>query len=149
MKNLSDPDIRRSLAGRLSKLRFDSPRQWGRMTPHQMVCHLSDSFLVCLGGKAVSPVTGPMRWRIMRWMALYSPMPWPKGLPTRPEVDQNVGGTPPVDFEVDRRALVELMERFTFSKSRTPHPMFGNMSDHDWHRWGYLHMDHHLRQFGV
>jgi hypothetical protein len=29
------------------------------------------------------------------------------------------------------------------------HPIFGPMSDAAWLRWGYLHMDHHLRQFGV
>jgi hypothetical protein len=26
--------------------------------------------------------------------------------------------------------------------------MFGPMSERDWMRWGYLHADHHLRQFG-
>ena len=29
------------------------------------------------------------------------------------------------------------------------HPFFGAMSSSAWLRWGYLHMDHHLRQFGV
>jgi hypothetical protein len=26
--------------------------------------------------------------------------------------------------------------------------MFGPMTEKDWMRWGYLHADHHLRQFG-
>ncbi|HEV2663419.1 MAG TPA: DUF1569 domain-containing protein [Blastocatellia bacterium] len=30
-----------------------------------------------------------------------------------------------------------------------PHPYFGAMSESQWMRWGYLHCDHHLRQFGV
>jgi hypothetical protein len=30
-----------------------------------------------------------------------------------------------------------------------PHPIFGQMTEKEWMRWGYLHMDHHLRQFGV
>jgi hypothetical protein len=29
------------------------------------------------------------------------------------------------------------------------HPIFGALSARDWLRWGYLHADHHLRQFGV
>jgi hypothetical protein len=29
-----------------------------------------------------------------------------------------------------------------------PHPLFGPMSRAAWLRWGYLHLDHHLRQFG-
>jgi hypothetical protein len=48
--------------------------------------------------------------------------------------------------------LRELIDRFT----RRPrgfdlpdHAIFGSMSEADWMRWGYLHMDHHLRQFGA
>ena len=26
--------------------------------------------------------------------------------------------------------------------------LWGKMSARDWMRWGYLHADHHLRQFG-
>jgi hypothetical protein len=29
------------------------------------------------------------------------------------------------------------------------HPLFGGMSDGAWLRWAYLHIDHHLRQFGA
>jgi hypothetical protein len=43
------------------------------------------------------------------------------------------------------------MEKFT-GRPRSfdfrPHPMFKEMSEKDWMRWGYLHTDHHLRQFG-
>jgi hypothetical protein len=84
--------------------------------------------------------------------ALYVPVPWPKGLPTRPEVEQGVGGTLPVEFERDRDDLVLLMERFSDpsrSIANHAHPIFGKMSCAQWLRWGYLHMDHHLRQFGV
>lgn len=28
------------------------------------------------------------------------------------------------------------------------HPIFGRLSRAAWLRWAYLHMDHHLRQFG-
>jgi hypothetical protein len=27
--------------------------------------------------------------------------------------------------------------------------MFGSMQRTDWLRWGWLHADHHLRQFGA
>jgi hypothetical protein len=36
------------------------------------------------------------------------------------------------------------------SEFRWPaHPIFGKMSETDWMRWAYLHVDHHLRQFGL
>jgi hypothetical protein len=149
MKNLADPVIRRSLAERIARLGPGSPRRWGRMTPHQMICHLSDSFRACLAEKAVSSATGPVQRTLIKWIALYLPLPWPKGIPTRPEVEQGVGGTPPAEFEADRNDLLGLLERFTTSTRRSPHPIFGHMSEAEWRRWGYLHVDHHLRQFGV
>jgi hypothetical protein len=29
------------------------------------------------------------------------------------------------------------------------HPIFGELTEREWMRWGYLHTDHHFRQFGV
>ena len=105
-----------------------------------------------MGQKYVSPATGLLQRSVVKWVALYAPMPWPKGLPTRPEMDQLVAGTAPSDFENDRERLLALIERFTKSSRDfewSPHPIFGKMPDSEWLRWGYLHMDHHLRQFGV
>jgi hypothetical protein len=46
--------------------------------------------------------------------------------------------------------LVVIFDRFCEpSVNLSPtHPFFGPMSREDWLRWGYLHADHHLRQFG-
>ena len=44
---------------------------------------------------------------------------------------------------------IEKMERLaTWNRFAPSHPMFGPMTAADWMRWGYLHADHHLRQFG-
>ena len=43
-----------------------------------------------------------------------------------------------------------LMENFTHAAIRSRrHPLWGRMSEWEWGRWGYLHTDHHLRQFGA
>jgi hypothetical protein len=137
---------------RLAKVQSNSRGRWGRMSAHQMLCHLSDSFLAVMGQKHVSSATGILQRSVVKWVALYAPIPWPKGVPTRPEMDQLVGGTPPSVFESDRDALLALIERFTNPDRDfqwSSHPIFGKMPDPDWFRWGYLHIDHHLRQFGV
>jgi hypothetical protein len=66
-------------------------------------------------------------------------------------MEQGIGGTPPGDFEQDRALLIDRMERFSTGTAfrGQVHPFFGFMSDFEWLRWGYLHADHHLRQFGV
>jgi len=44
---------------------------------------------------------------------------------------------------------VELITAPKTSFGWPSHPILGGMSDAAWLRWGYLHMDHHLRQFGA
>ena len=88
----------------------------------------------------------------MKWFALSVPVRWPHGVPTMPEMNQEKGGTPPGEFAADVAELEELINRITRTERDfdwASHPMFGRMPDRDWLRWGYLHMDHHLRQFGA
>ena len=117
-----------------------------------MVCHLSDAFRMAMGHKPVSQATGPLQRTIVKWIALYLPLAWPGGrILTRPEIDQELAGTRPRDFAADIADLEALVERITAparSFDWVLHPIFGRMSDAEWLRWGYLHMDHHLRQFG-
>jgi len=117
-----------------------------------MVCHLSDSFRMGKGQILVSHATGPLQRTFLKWVVLYLPVPWPAGILTRPEIDQELGGTKPLDFPADvaqLEALVELVTAESRSLVWSLHPIFGRMSNAAWLRWGYLHMDHHLRQFGA
>jgi hypothetical protein len=148
MKNLALN--KQEVLERLAALREDSARRWGKMSCHQMIVHLSDSFLCPMGEKVVSPAKPPIPKSIMKWGALYFPMRWPQGVPTRPEMEQGVGGTAPAEFSRDRENLVAIIERFMNRDFEwAAHPIFGAMSEEDWMRWGYLHCDHHLRQFGA
>jgi hypothetical protein len=135
---------------RLGRLASDSPRQWGTMTPHEMVCHLGDSFLAVLGERPASSKETWLSRTVVKWIALHTSLPWPHGVPTRPEVDQQIGGTKPVEFERDRQKVVDLIGRFVEPDTRCGrHPGFGAMTREEWMLWGYGHVDHHLRQFGV
>ena len=150
MRSLASKAHQDSIAKRISTLTTDDRRQWGEMSVEQMVCHLCDVYRIALGAKAVTPATSVFRRTILKWVALGLPMKWPKNIKTRPEVEQGMGGTPPVEFERDRALLVVVFDRFCDpSANLAPtHPFFGPMSREDWLRWGYLHADHHLRQFG-
>ena|SRR5215211_1277537 len=152
MSNLLEAAVRRQVETRVRKLRPDSVRAWGRMTPHQAICHMSDAFRMAINEVPVAPVSGP--WKpLLKFVALRLPLPWPKGrIRTVPEAEQGVGGTPPAEFERDRAELLELISRFCSGGPEGrcgTHPVFGPMTTDLWGRWGYRHMDHHLRQFGV
>jgi hypothetical protein len=152
MKTLARQRDKAEILDRLRKVRPESVPRWGRMSAHQMVCHLADSLLMVAGQKAVSPDTSPLKQTLLKWAVLYIPAPWPAGIRTCPEIDQERGGTKPVDFAVDVAQLEDLLDLVTAptrSLDQQSHPIFGRMSDAAWLRWGYLHMDHHLRQFGA
>src|SRR5262249_36576474 len=136
---------------RLRRVRPDSVRRWGRMSAHQMVCHLTDAFRMALGQKPGSPASGIVQRTLVKWIALYAPLHCPAGIRTRPEVAQEGGGTRPTGFDADVAELERIVEVVanTGSGFAPTHPMFGRMSPPDWLRWAYLHTDHHLRQFGV
>jgi hypothetical protein len=150
MKTLSCERDKAEILRRLRKVRPDSTGRWGRMSAHQMVCHLVDSFQMATGEKPVSHATSALRRTILKWIVLYLPLRWPAGIPTTPEIDQEIGGTTPVDFDADVARLEALMAIVTARKRNfvwQMHPIFGPMSEDDWLRWAYRHVDHHLRQF--
>jgi hypothetical protein len=152
MASLLDRTVKPRFEARVRQLRPDSAGQWGRMTPHQAICHLNDSFKLALNERPAAPVDWPLK-SVVRFIALDVPVRWPKGrIKTAPEAEQGKGGTPPVEFEQDRGDLLALMERFCAAADDqycSTHPIFGPMTGRHWRRWAYLHMDHHLRQFGV
>jgi hypothetical protein len=153
MKTLAQPSDKAEILQRLRTVRAESTRRWGRMTAHQMVCHLGDSFRMVIGQRSVSRAVVPLPRPVIKWVALYLPLPWPRGIRTRPEIDQcQGGGTEPADFAEDiaqLEALLDVVTAPTRAFAWPQHPLFGAMSTVDWLRWGYLHMDHHFRQFGA
>jgi hypothetical protein len=150
MKLLSDAAEFHALEVRVRTLRQDTRRLWGRMTSNQMLCHLCDSFRFALGERTAASACSLVNRTLVKWIALHTSLPWPRNVKTRPEVDQTIGGTPPTAFERDRSELLLLMKRFTEPCSSRPHhPIFGPLTEREWQHWGWRHVDHHLRQFGV
>ena len=151
-RTLADADCKAEILARIRSLRSDAVRRWGRMSAHQMVCHIIDCHRMALGELDVMATKARVPRAFVKWVSLYTPMPWPAGLPTNPELDQDVNGTRPGNFTDDRAALEATVEQLTSRAGRGEwprHPDFGAMSAGDWLRWGYRHIDHHLRQFGL
>lgn len=128
---------------------MESAARWGRMTSHEMLCHVTDAFRLALGEKQVTPSGGGIHKTIGRLVALHTPLPLPRGFSALPEIEQGVGGTPPTSFAADQEMAIHALDRFAVNlASGRVHPLFGPLSKAEWGRWGYIHTDHHLRQFG-
>jgi len=155
MKSLASEEVKTELLNRLDKLSPESKGRWGRMTVNQMLCHLSDTFILLQ--KDNRPEHTPnllkkIQQSVMTWLALYSGLPAPRGIPTAAAVDQEKEGTAPIGFAEDKQTVITTMQQFS-NKDRSYencyHPIFGELSTKDWLRWGYVHVDHHFKQFGI
>src|SRR5437868_419997 len=111
-RTLTDRESRRDLERRTALLAPDSRALWCKMNSSQMVCHLIDAFHCATGDRSASAASNLLQRTIIKWIALRLPVPWPKVVPTRPEFDQFVSGTPPVEFEADRQRLLQVIVRF-------------------------------------
>ena len=148
MSTFSDSAARSSIRQRVERLTPNAQRRWGRMTPHQMICHLNDAYKMSLGERQPGMVDNFFSRSVMRWVALHTPMKWPPGIKTVPEADQEQHGTQPVGWGRDHGELLSMIDRFTPAEGR-PHPIFGALTAEEWSIWAYRHADHHLRQFSV
>ena len=141
--------ITTQFCARLNRLQPHSRARWGKMNSHQMVCHLVDTFRAVAGEKPVSSVVNLFGRTLLRWGALHIPVPWLHGIPTRPEIAQGVGGTPPALWADDVAELHRRITEFPRLEQFEQHPMMGTLSLDEWRIWGYRHVDHHFRQFGL
>ena len=156
MKTLSRRRDRDQIIERLRHLKPNMLPRWGQMTAPQMVCHLTDAFRNLLRERPVRSKVGAPSFigkTLIKWVALYTPLRWPRGMKTRPEADQLIGGTPPSSrFADDVASLEGATGRFLLAVQEgrlREHYLFGLLSQAQWNRWAYRHMDHHLRQFGL
>ena len=148
--SLADPGVTDEIVARLEKLHEKRPRAWGRMSAHEMLCHLADSLEGVMGERTISSVETWWNRTIVKYIALHTTLAWPRGLKTRPEVDPFVAGTKPTDFARDRAKVIALLRRFASAEARYgKHPIFGPLTREEWLVWGYRHTDHHLRQFAL
>jgi len=146
MRKLHDPEVRREIEARVDALRPDSPRQWGSMTPDQVLWHLNQFLEFALGEGTYPPQKLPMPPAIMRFLLIY--MPWPKNSPTHPSA--KAGETR--DFEAERKRCHALIARFVSRPIDGPWPddaAWGKVDGTFASRLQAKHFDHHLRQFNA
>jgi hypothetical protein len=148
MKSLASAEVLSETRERLLQACPGDRARWGRMTATQMVRHLTCAYEVALGERAAVQVKGlpPV---VVKWVALRSGLRWPKNMATTPELARAIKETPKNQFGDLVGGTIEKMEAVASGAAwQHSHPMFGRMTAADWMRWGYLHADHHLRQFG-
>ena len=146
MPNLLAERDREALIRRLAALTPERQRRWGRMTAHQMLCHVSDQMRVALGDLPTTSYGGAVSGQLARLYAIHTPLPWPRGkVRTAPEMLT----AKPAGWDEDVRACEALIRRFATERPHSPHPRFGRLSTREWGVLGAKHLAYHFTQFGV
>jgi hypothetical protein len=149
MKTLANEADAKEIRERLASLTGDEQPKFGRMTVGLMLCHVREAFEAVREKRQLTLAKKmPVPARVMKYLALKDGAKWPAGVKTTVELEPGQPGVIAGDFAADRDSTVAAMERFRINAESHPHPFMGAMSADDWLRWGYLHADHHLRQFG-
>ena len=146
MKSIWQDEDRRGINDRVARLTWDRRAEWGKFTAPKMVCHLADSLKMAMGDLKVAPKRLPIRYPPLKQLIIYC-LPFPKGVPTAPELIGRVPG----DWTHEVHSAGALLERIASPPdgARPEHPAFGRLSEQAWGVLVYRHYDHHLRQFGV
>lgn len=152
-KSVADPQVLEEVVARIGRLTPDTRPRWGTLTAAELLCHLGDNMEMALAIRDV-PAPGPHGWqsRLAKMLILGTNIPFPKGVTTRARLDPRREGTKPVEFERDRRRVIDGVRALAARNGKEPgptHGRFGPMTMADWQRQGFRHTDHHLKQFGL
>ncbi len=150
MKNLWQPATVQELKDRLAKLRPDTPRLWGKMTPAQAVAHCAKGIELALGDlRPPRMFIGRLIGAMIKSKAFQESEPMRRNSPTIP----GMAVTDDRDLDRAREILCALIDRFAAAGpsgcTTHPHSFFGHLTPDEWSMWMYKHIDHHLQQFGT
>lgn len=137
---------------RIQKLTQQSKRRWGKMSVEQMLAHCSDQIRLALSQKQPHETPVFFNRNVMKYFGLWLPRIPLRNLKAPVDMNQKFYGTPSADFGTEQHHLLELINMFRKLNEDVilqPHPMYGKLNRNQWGRFMYVHLDHHLRQFGV
>jgi len=147
MQSLWNAADRQGLFQRLDRLGPDAPARWGKFTATKMLAHVNDALRMSSGTLETSLKRTPLRYPVLKHLVVYV-APWPKGVPTVPELLSRGSGA---EWDAECAAFPTAVDGFVNRPrdARLPlHPAFWKLSRHAWGRLAWRHIDHHFRQFG-
>jgi hypothetical protein len=150
MNNLFEAAMLEEVKERMAQLRPDSERLWGKMKPGQALAHCSATIEMAVGEICPPRVLiGRLLGRLAKKSLIVNATPMRRNS----IADKSVVVTNERDFVVESQRLRESIDRFAAGGpgicTKHPHFFFGPLTPVEWATLMYMHLDHHLRQFGV
>ena len=146
VKDLFEPSVKEEIITRINKLTPGTQRKWGKMDVAQMLAHLQQPLKVAYGEHNCKGNFLIRTLSVFFKSNLYNDKPFARNLPT----DKTFKIADTRDFKNERERLVEMVNVFVPEKlTQKPHPVFGPLTQEQWSRSQWKHLDHHLQQIGV
>ena len=146
MKSIFDKANYDELNNRLQRLDATSTQLWGKMNIGQMLHHLNLTMEAPLG-KYQTKGKPFFLMKIFK-SGLYNDKPFGKSGPTAKDFKINQA----YSFEIEKEKVFSNLKEI-FSRGVTGsylrHVFFGTLTNEQWGKHFYKHIDHHLQQFGV
>jgi Protein of unknown function (DUF1569) len=149
MTSIYNPEDNQKIIDRINKLTPENQAQWGKMNVAQMISHCEAPIDVAFGNLDLKANFFMQLLGKMLKKKILNSTEFKKDSPTAPEfIRKNE-----CDFEIAKANLISKINKFSeFGEKAiktTKHPFFGEMTLQDWDKLHVMHLDHHLKQFGV
>ncbi len=149
MKSVYNPSDNDAFIARINLLTKDSQPLWGKMTVGQMLSHCQAPIDVAFGDLQLrSNFIMRLMGKLFKNKILNS-AEFKKNSPTAPDFIRKDA----YDFESTKSELIRKFRQFAElghqSIKSNKHPFFGVMTYEEWDKLHSMHLDHHLKQFGV
>lgn len=137
---------------RIEKIREDSVPQWGKLKPIDLMAHLRRFCEISLGQVTVKNYSIPLFASVLYILFFKLFTRWPQSKLKR--IANFFPETKKSDFASEQRMLMDSLNLFVSTAAQHPerkalHPIFGYIGLEKWQVIHGVHLNHHLRQFGV
>ena len=150
MKTILNTEGANDLSRRVNRLQQSSQPLWGTMTVTEMLHHCNRATQSILEGKA-PPKQSTFKQQVLKFLFLNVIKKLPRNATAPKRFNVKLSQLVPGKFENERNEFLNLIERFTKHEDNITlsHPRFGALKTREWGKFVWMHLDHHLRQFGV
>lgn len=148
-KNLLNKTAAAEIIDRVQALQQHAPAAWGEMNATEMLYHCNLANTQILEGTQAYRKSSFKQY-LLRFLSLYIVPKFPKHMKGAP-VNDTKDRIPATRFEEQRQQFIDIVSRFAGRQQpiQLVHPAFGYINTKQWGVAAWMHMDHHLRQFGV
>jgi len=147
--NLMDKLAAETIIKRVEKLEPDANRLWGKMTATEMLYHCTTANNFIFDDRSDYQIP-TLKQRLVKFICfrILTRIPRNNKQPSRINAIGKIGDD---KFVHQKHLYIQTIEKFPkqIKPLTSLHPRMGFLTNKEWGIIAWMHMDHHLRQFGV